>query len=161
MIKKYLKIAALLLLLPNLVNANEGNKGEDILELLVYKTPTCGCCTKWITHIESAGFITYAKDYQDISPIKAKLGIAANYRSCHSAVSRDGFAFEGHVPAKFIRQFLKEEHADAIGLSVPAMPLGSPGMEVGDRFMPYEVLILYKDGSSKVYAEVKTYEEQF
>ena len=74
---------------------------------------------------------------------------------------RSGFAFEGHIPAKFIQQFLSEEHPNAIGLSVPAMPVGSPGMEVGDRFMPYNVLILFKDGTSKVYAKVKTYEEQF
>ncbi|WP_105190273.1 DUF411 domain-containing protein [Pseudoalteromonas sp. T1lg48] len=161
MIKKFLKVAVFVLLLPSVVHANEHSNKHDVVELLVYKTPTCGCCKKWISHIESEGFITYAKDYLDISPVKAKLGIAANYRSCHSAISRDGFAFEGHVPAKFIRQFLKEDHADAIGLSVPAMPLGSPGMEVGDRFTPYQVLILYKDGSSKVYAEVKTYEEQF
>ena len=65
------------------------------------------------------------------------------------------------VPAKFIQQFLSEEHPNAIGLSVPAMPVGSPGMEVGDRFMPYKVLILFKDGTSEVYAKVKTYEEQF
>jgi len=90
-----------------------------------------------------------------------KYGIKPNYRSCHTAVTRNGFAFEGHVPAKFIKQFLAEKHNNAIGLSVPAMPVGSPGMEVGERFMPYNVLILFKDGTSEVYAEVKTYEEQF
>ena len=68
---------------------------------------------------------------------------------------QDGFIFEGHIPAKYIAQFLSENHPNALGLSVPGMPLGSPGMEFDNRFTPYEVLILYKDGSSKVFAEVK------
>ena len=80
--------------------------------------------------------------------------IETQYRSCHTAVSSNGFVFEGHIPSKFITQFLSEDHPDAIGLSVPGMPLGSPGMEAGDLFMPFEVLILYKDGTSKVYADV-------
>ena len=77
------------------------------------------------------------------------------YRSCHTAVSSEGFIFEGHIPSKYIKQFLSEDHPDAIGLSVPGMPLGSPGMEVEDRFMPYDVLILFKDGTSKTYAEIR------
>jgi len=136
-----------------------GVKGS--IELMVYKTPSCGCCKKWISHIEDAGIISYHQDYRDISPIKAKLGIAASYRSCHTAVTRDGYAFEGHIPAKFISKFLSETHQDAIGLAVPAMPLGSPGMEVNGRFMPYKVLLLKKDGTSEVYARVNSYEEQF
>ena len=75
-------------------------------------------------------------------------------RSCHTAVYYDGVVFEGHIPSKFITQFRSEDHPNAIGLSVPGMPLGSPGMDAGDLFMPYEVLILYKDGTSKVYTEV-------
>ncbi|UTP73181.1 DUF411 domain-containing protein [Alteromonas sp. LMIT006] len=165
MINKYLKIAVVMLLSPAFANANEHNHADnhDVtpLELIVYKTPTCGCCKKWITHIEDEGIVAHSKDFRNISNIKTKYGIKPNYRSCHTAVSRNGFAFEGHVPAKFIQQFLSEEHPNAIGLSVPAMPVGSPGMEVGDRFMPYKVLILFKDGTSEVYAKVKTYEEQF
>ncbi len=130
-------------------------------ELLVFKTPTCGCCKKWISHLEQEQIITHAKDYQDITSIKQKFNITPNYRSCHTAITQSGFAFEGHVPAKFIKKFLSEAHSDAIGLSVPAMPVGSPGMEVGDKFMPYKILILYPDGSSKVYAQINSYEEQF
>ena len=63
--------------------------------------------------------------------------------------------FEGHIPSKYIDQFLSEEHPNAIGLSVPGMPLGSPGMEVEGMFTPYNVLILFKDGTSDIYAEVK------
>ena len=77
------------------------------------------------------------------------------YRSCHTTVSSNGLCFEGHIPSKYIEKFLSEDHPDAIGLTVPGMPLGSPGMDFGDRFMPYDVLILFKDGTSKVYAEIR------
>lgn len=69
-------------------------------------------------------------------------------------MSEQGYVFEGHIPARYIRQFLAEPHPDAIGLSVPAMPLGSPGMEVEDRFMPYDIISLKKDGSSGLYARI-------
>ena len=73
----------------------------------------------------------------------------------HTTVSSNGFVFEGHIPSKYIEKFLSEDHPNAIGLTVPGMPLGSPGMDFGDRFMPYDVLILFKDGTSKVYAEIR------
>ena len=85
----------------------------------------------------------------------------ARYGSCHTGVSKDGFVFEGHVPARYIIQFLNNPPADARGLTVPAMPLGSPGMEYNDQFAPYEVLLLKKDGSVEVYAAVESYEQQF
>ena len=122
--------------------------------LLVHKTPTCGCCKKWIKHLKSNGFSTSTKDHQSLEAIKEKFDIKPEYRSCHTAVSEDGYIFEGHIPSKYITQFLSEKNDNAIGLSVPGMPLGSPGMEVGDRFMPYKVLILFKDGTSDVYAEI-------
>ena len=127
---------------------------ENQVLLLVHKTPTCGCCKKWIKHLESNGFAPATKDHQSMQEIKEKYNIKPEYRSCHTAVSEDGYIFEGHIPSKYITQFLSEKNSDAIGLSVPGMPLGSPGMEVGDRFTPYDVLILYKDGTSKVYAEI-------
>ena len=123
--------------------------------LVVHKTPTCGCCKKWMKHLKENGFNTDPQDHQNLNGIKDMHNIEPEYRSCHTAVSSDGFIFEGHIPSKYIKQFLSENHDDAIGLSVPGMPLGSPGMEFENRFMPYEVLILFKDGSSKVYAEVR------
>lgn len=138
-----------------------GDEKSTALELLVFKTPSCGCCNKWISHIEQSGIAVHSKDYRYLGPTKSKYGISPRYQSCHTAVTRDGFAFEGHVPAKFIEKFLSESHPNAIGLSVPAMPVGSPGMEVGERFHPYNVLLLLKDGSSEIYATVNTYEEQF
>jgi len=123
--------------------------------LLVHKTPTCGCCKQWIKHLEKDGFSISIKDHQSLQEIKESYQIKSEYRSCHTGVSKDGYIFEGHIPSKYITQFLSEEHSNAIGLSVPGMPLGSPGMEVEGKFMPYDVLILFKDGTSKVYAEVR------
>ena len=132
---------------------NENLSSESIL--VVHKTPTCGCCKKWMKHLKENGFNTNPQDHQNLNDIKDMHNIEPEYRSCHTAVSSDGFIFEGHIPSKYITQFLSENHDDAIGLSVPGMPLGSPGMEFDNRFMPYDVLILFKDGSSKVYAEVR------
>ena len=95
------------------------------------------------------------KDHQNLQEIKEQHSIKPKYQSCHTAVSEEGYVFEGHIPSKFIKQFLSNPEADAIGLAVPGMPLGSPGMEVQGRFMPYDVLVLFKDGSSEVYAEVR------
>ena len=132
---------------------------NEILEnekvLTVHKTPTCGCCKMWMKHVEENGFTAYGQDHQNLMTIKEQYRIEPKYRSCHTTVSSDGFVFEGHIPSKYIAQFLSENHTDAIGLSVPGMPLGSPGMEYENQFSPYDVLILFKDGTSKVYAEVR------
>lgn len=135
------------------VSANKNDDTENMF--LVHKTPTCGCCKRWMEHFKEDGFKVYSQDHQNLNQIKEKYNIDVSYRSCHTTVSSNGFIFEGHIPSKYIKQFLSETHENAIGLSVPGMPLGSPGMEYEDRFMPYEVLILYKDGSSNVYAAVE------
>ena len=133
----------------------EYSSSQNKFSLLVHKTPTCGCCKKWVKHLEANSFSTMIKDHQNLQKVKEQYSLQPKYQSCHTAVSQDGYVFEGHIPSKFIKQFLADPEADAIGLSVPGMPLGSPGMEVEGRFMPYDVLVLYKDGSSKVYAEVR------
>ena len=94
------------------------------------------------------------KDVTNLGDIKKQYKIEDENRSCHTAVSSDGYIFEGHIPSEYITQFLTEKPVNALGLSVPGMPHGSPGMEVGNHFMPYDVLVLYKDGTSKVYAQV-------
>jgi len=129
--------------------------------LEVYKSPTCSCCEKWLDHIDQHGFISKAHNQDNLSTFKTDKGIAPQYRSCHTAVSKEGYVFEGHVPAKFIHQFLANPPADAIGLSVPAMPIGTPGMEIDDKFMPYKVILLMNDGSYGIYAELNNYQEQF
>jgi len=158
---KLVKLTLMIILFPLSLLAESNQYQPGTPELLVYKHPACGCCKKWVKHIENEGIDVTSKETKKISAIKDKYGIKQNFRSCHTAVSRDEYAFEGHVPAKLIHQFLSESNSNAIGLSVPAMPVGSPGMEVDDKFMPYKVLLLLKDGSSKVYAEINTYEEQF
>ena len=118
--------------------------------LLTHKTPTCGCCKEWVKHAKDHGFNVHTQDHKNLEDIKKMYAIKPEYRSCHTTVSSNGFIFEGHIPVQYITQFLSEDHPNAIGLSVPGMPLGSPGMEFDDRFTPYDVLILYKDGSNKV-----------
>lgn len=132
------------------------------IALDVYKSPNCGCCKKWLSHINDNNFESTTYSKYDFSVIKNGKGIAPRYRSCHTAISTNGYVFEGHVPAKFIQQFMQTTQAvDVIGLSVPAMPVGSPGMEVDDKFQPYRILLLKSDGTSEVYAYVESYKEQF
>lgn len=133
----------------------------SVVTLDVYKSPTCGCCTKWVDHIQLDGFSANIHHPSDLNAIKNKYGIAPKYQSCHTAVSSQGYVFEGHIPSRFINQFLENPPNDALGLSVPAMPMGSPGMEVGGRFMPYQVLLLKEDGSTEVFAIVDSAEEQY
>lgn len=134
---------------------------SEQFELEVYKSASCGCCGKWITHMNENGFQTKTHNSDDLSSLKSSMGVKPNYRSCHTAISKEGFVFEGHVPARYIQQFLDEKPAGAIGLTAPGMPMSSPGMDVGDTFMPYEVIVLYADGSAKIYARVNSLEEQY
>ena len=127
----------------------------------IYKSPTCGCCGKWVDHAEDRGFSLTTHHPEDLNKLKLDKGIAAQYQSCHTVVSAEGFVFEGHIPARYIQQFLAAPPADALGLSVPAMPMGSPGMEMGDRFAPYQVLLLKRDGSAEVYAKISSPLEQY
>ena len=154
----FLKYTAIFLfLITSSFGLSENNVKNSAFEemLLVHKTPTCGCCKMWMKHAEESGMTVYSQDHQNLMTIKEHYQIEPKYRSCHTSVSSDGFVFEGHIPSKYIAQFLSENHIDAIGLSVPGMPLGSPGMEYENQFSPYDVLILFKDGTSKVYAEVR------
>lgn len=123
-------------------------------ELKVYKSPDCGCCVKWVEHLESHGLATSTLHPMNLAAVKQHFGIKPAYRSCHTGVSEQGYVFEGHVPAKLIEQFLAAPPEDAIGLAVPGMPVGSPGMEMGVRFDAYQVLLLKKDGSAEVYANI-------
>tara|TARA_Y100001936_G_C15913823_1_gene580096 strand:- start:49 stop:516 length:468 start_codon:yes stop_codon:yes gene_type:complete len=124
-------------------------------KLIVHKTPTCGCCSKWIDHMKANGFLLETKNHESLLKIKDELKINTKYRSCHTAISEEGYFFEGHIPSKYVRKFLLEKNKDALGLSVPGMPLGSPGMEIEDRFTPYNIIIHYKDGTDAVYARVR------
>ena len=95
---------------------------------VVYKSPTCGCCSKWIDHLEKNGFEVEAKDVPDVTPIKRANGVPPGMTACHTAMV-GGYFIEGHVPAEDVKRLL-EEHPQIAGLTVPGMPVGSPGMEV-------------------------------
>jgi len=125
----------------------------DKIEIEVFKSATCGCCNKWIDHMEESGYKVAAMNRTNLKSIKRKFGIAPNMASCHTAITED-YVFEGHIPADIIARFLHEKPTDVIGLAVPGMPAGSPGMEVGERHDSYDVLMIRKDGSTSVYAHV-------
>lgn len=123
---------------------------QPTAEITVYKSPTCGCCTKWISHLEENGFKVNAIDKQDVTPIKQQYGVTRELSSCHTALI-DGYIVEGHVPASDIKRLLKER-PKVTGLSVPGMPIGSPGMEQGDRKDPYNVVMFNERGETSIFA---------
>lgn len=118
-------------------------------DIEVYKRATCGCCAKWIDHLRANGFTPQAHEMHELDAIKQRLGIPKELRTCHTALI-GGYAIEGHVPADLIRKLLKER-PDAIGLAVPSMPPGSPGME-GPSKIDYAVLLIKRDGGFSTYA---------
>ena len=126
----------------------------DDITLNVYKDVNCGCCVGWIDHMHDKGFESKINHPRNLNGVKHDLGVLPEWQSCHTAVTKEGFVFEGHVPAKFIEQFLAAPPEGALGLAVPGMPLGSPGMEMGERFTPYDIVQMNKDGSSRVFARV-------
>ena len=126
----------------------------------VYKDANCGCCKEWVGYAEGHGLNATAQNVEDLSLFKERYSVPQQMRSCHTAVTTDGYVFEGHVPAKYMAQFLKNPPSDAIGLAVPGMPVGSPGMEYQDKFMPYKVMQLNKDGSTAIYATIESPQQQ-
>lgn len=122
----------------------------------VYKSPTCGCCNDWIEHLRAHGFQVNGTDVPVPGVYRARLGLPERYGSCHTALIA-GYVIEGHVPAREIKRLLAERPA-ALGLAVPGMPVGSPGMDgpaYGGRVDPYDVLLVRRDGSSAVFASYR------
>jgi Cu/Ag efflux protein CusF len=118
----------------------------------VWKDPNCGCCDDWITYLEHNGFAVRAYDIGNVA-VRHRLGMPERFGSCHTA-RVEGYVIEGHVPAADIRRLLRQR-PDALGISVPGMPIGSPGMDgaiYGGRRDPYHVLLIGRDGSSTVWA---------
>jgi hypothetical protein len=119
--------------------------------LTVYKTPWCGCCRGWVTHMTRAGFQVAVVETEDLAPVRGKHGVPFPLSSCHTAVA-GGYVFEGHVPPADVVRLLKER-PKALGLTVPGMPLGSPGMETADgRREKFDTLLLLKGGGTRVFA---------
>jgi hypothetical protein len=115
----------------------------------VYKSATCGCCSKWIAHMKANGFNVTAMDVSDIDLPKRTYGVPASAASCHTALV-GGYVVEGHVPADAVSRMLREKPAIA-GIAVPGMPAGSPGMEVPGRSTPYDVVSFDKLGKTTIY----------
>lgn len=119
--------------------------------MTVYKRADCGCCAKWVEHVEQHGLHVDARNVEDVWPIKEQLGVPERLGTCHTAVI-GGYVVEGHVPADIILQMLRERPQIA-GIAVAGMPMGSPGMEGdGSRRDRYEVIAIGRDGSTSVYA---------
>ncbi len=115
--------------------------------LTVYKSPTCGCCVKWVEHMRKAGFTVEVNDVDNVHPIKMRVGVPAGKGSCHTAEVA-GYFLEGHVPATDVKRLLTEK-PKAKGLAVPGMPAGSPGMEMPNgRVQAYDVELVASDGST-------------
>lgn len=145
--RRYLLASSLLLLLPKVWAASESD--EPVID--VWKSPACGCCKDWISYLQKNDFFVRVHDTGNAAA-RRRLGIPEAYASCHTATV-DGYVLEGHVSVREIRRLLAER-PDALGLAVPKMPIGSPGMDgpvyEGER-EPYDVLLLAKDGSSRVF----------
>jgi hypothetical protein len=140
-------IGAMVVALANPAGAETGARSID-----VWKSATCKCCGNWVKHLEANGFAVTINSAtpSTLAALKRQAGIPDKLASCHTA-KVDGYVIEGHVPAPDIQR-LVAEHPNAVGLTVPGMPVGSPGMEQGAEFEPYDVLLLKADGNTEVFA---------
>lgn len=117
----------------------------------VYKSPTCGCCSGWVGHMEEAGFMVETHDIDDLAAVKDENQVPSQLRSCHTAIV-DGYVIEGHVPIEDVSQLLAER-PDVAGIAVPGMPVGSPGMEVdGYDAQPFDVISFDQAGNLEIFA---------
>lgn len=117
--------------------------------MTVYKSPSCGCCSKWIDIMKSKGFKVDVIETNEVNNIKQKAGLQAGQTSCHTAFV-DGYVVEGHVDYSAVKKMLVEK-PNILGITVPGMPIGSPGMEQGNTKQAYNILYVNKDGSTGVY----------
>lgn len=129
--------------------ASATQAAADAPLLVVYKSPTCGCCKQWVEHMRQNGFNVETHDTEGVDSIKDQSSVPMAARSCHTALV-GGYAIEGHVPADVVRRLLREHPANVAGLAVPGMVTGSPGME-GPYPEHYQVIAFTKDGRTSVY----------
>lgn len=149
-------VLAVFLFLP-LAVAAAGSDGDSLgpavvgppVPLTVHRSPTCLCCGKWVAHLKRSGFVVNDRETPDMDAIKDKYGVPVALRSCHTAIV-EGYVVEGHVPAGDIRELLKAR-PKSIGLTVPGMPVGTPGMEMGGRRDPFATLMFDESGQSRVF----------
>src|SRR5687768_17004455 len=126
--------------------------GDQKPAVEVFKSPTCGCCSLWVEHLEASGFTVKTVSVDDIYEVKVKHGVPGAVESCHTGLV-GGYVIEGHVPAGDVQRLLKERPAGVVGIGVRGMPIGSPGMEVkGVKPQPFNVLAFDKQGKTRIFA---------
>ncbi|MDE2762418.1 MAG: DUF411 domain-containing protein [Gemmatimonadota bacterium] len=148
---KKLAAAALVLGGTLLVVSFRSPDPEPVTAIHVYKSPDCECCARWVTHMEAAGFEVTVRDTTDLAAVKRRTGVPLALWSCHTTVAGD-YVIEGHVPARVVGRFL-EKKPQVAGISVPGMPIGSPGME-GPNPQPYDVIAFDGKGNRTVFEQV-------
>ena len=140
--------------------ANKTENGTNPVEtenekdkaITVYKSPTCGCCTMWESHLTKAGFRVTSKPVENMAEIRKQYGVPEKMQSCHTAII-DGYVIEGHVPADDVKKLLETRPANVAGLAAPGMPQNSPGMQPeGEKPSGYDVLSFDRQGNSRVFA---------
>ena len=132
--------------------SSEPSVPESKAKVSVYKTPTCSCCGKWVSHLRTNGFEVEVTNVPDTSPVRQRLGVPERLASCHTATVGD-YWVEGHVPGDLIHKLLAEQPDDIRGIAVPGMPPGSPGMETPYALKQYTVVSLNTEGQINVYAQ--------
>jgi hypothetical protein len=131
--------------------AGETSSMRATPEIVVHRSPSCGCCEKWVDHLRAEGFLVKVIDTNEVGAFRQSLKVPGEHASCHTAVV-DGYFIEGHVPGPDIRKLLAGKPA-ARGLAVPGMPAGSPGMEVpSGQVDAYETLLIDNEGRASVFA---------
>ena len=129
---------------------------SGIENMTVYRSPSCGCCGVWIEHARKHGFKIEDIKTEEMTAIKQQHNIPAELTSCHTTII-DGYVMEGHIPADDIKRFLAQKPKDLIGLTVPGMPIGTPGMEAQDIKQPFQVLAFNNKGETQVFNEYQSY----
>ena len=125
--------------------------GTASIPMTVYKSPSCGCCKSWVTHMQGAGFTVKVIDMDDLTTVKKNAGVPQQLQSCHTALV-GGYVVEGHVPADLVKKMLNQK-SSIIGVAVPGMVTGSPGMEMGNSKDPYDVIAFDRAGKTLVFAK--------
>jgi hypothetical protein len=126
-------------------------QAQAATELTVYRSPSCNCCGHWVDHMQAAGFAVDDVVTDDMDAIKDQYGVPEALASCHTALVK-GYVIEGHVPATDVQRLLSDRPA-ILGIAAPGMPVGSPGMETGDRVDPYTVVSFTRAGETATFAE--------
>ena len=122
-----------------------------VKDIVVYKNPECGCCTKWVRYLEDQGYQVTVESTRDVFEVKRRLGVPENLAACHTAVI-DGYVIEGHITHRDIKRLLLFR-PDVSGIAVPGMPIGTPGMEQGNIKQPYKVMTYDAQGNTEVFVE--------